>query len=438
VYTWLVRDDNRTPNILFQLPVTTYQAYNFWGGKSLYKWGSGSIEKWGSKMGKRAAKVSFLRPYIGSPNTKAAYGVGAGEFLCNIQPINTHKYPISSAGWDYNMVRWLEKNGYDVAYITNLDTHKNTPQLQKTKLFMVHGHDEYWSGAMRKNVEDRRDKGKPIAFFSSNTMFWQIRIEASQKTAFEDSTMVCYKDHNLDPIKDKNCTVHFRKFPIENSEASLVGVAHIMDPVDGDITISNAEHWVFADTKLKNGDTLPGLLGYEIDRVTKSSPASIEILTSSSAKNLLMNNVGYAFWRKSTFYNRKVSRLASLLGLPSTVGSTALWILFYIGLAFGLFLFAQWNIAVGIGAVLLLLFLFCYALIKEVRKVNNSITTRGESNMAIYTASSGARVFSTGSMQWSWGLDDFNSPKLRSSRVDSRAETITKNVLNELTATTEA
>ncbi|NMM07018.1 N,N-dimethylformamidase beta subunit family domain-containing protein [Polaromonas sp.] len=68
-----VRDDQRASDLLFQLSVTTYQAYNYWGGKSFYNWGS--TER------KRAAKLSFNRPYAANAqNPAAACGVGAGEF----------------------------------------------------------------------------------------------------------------------------------------------------------------------------------------------------------------------------------------------------------------------------------------------------------------------------------------------------------------------
>ena len=75
---FVVRNDAKAHDLLFQLPVTTYQAYNFWGGKSLYDWGSGSNTKWGAISGIRAYKVSFNRPYACSNNKKAAYGMGAG------------------------------------------------------------------------------------------------------------------------------------------------------------------------------------------------------------------------------------------------------------------------------------------------------------------------------------------------------------------------
>ncbi|MEG4807797.1 hypothetical protein QUA82_09205 [Microcoleus sp. F8-D3] len=143
---FVVRDDDRKSDILFQSSVTTDQAYNNWGYKSLYRWNS---------QGKQAYKVSFNRPYAMSPNRKATYGLGAGEFITNFQP----KRRTSSAGWEYNMVRWLEKEGYDVTYSTNIDTHFNSRLLLSHKAFLSVGHDEYWSRDMRENIEAAREKG---------------------------------------------------------------------------------------------------------------------------------------------------------------------------------------------------------------------------------------------------------------------------------------
>ena len=124
---FVVRDDNDNADVVFELPVNTYQAYNFWGGRQAYGWGSGDGIPWGSTSGQAAVKVSFNRPYAASTNPAASFGMGAGEFLCNVQPVSTG-YPISSAGWDYNLVRWLEREGYDVTYVTNVDT-QNAPEL---------------------------------------------------------------------------------------------------------------------------------------------------------------------------------------------------------------------------------------------------------------------------------------------------------------------
>ncbi len=102
---FVVRDDARASTYLVQSSVTTFQAYNNWGGKSLYAFNSAEGQ---------AAKVSFNRPYAVSPLPIASGGVGAGDFLTsNSFPVG---YQNSAAGWEYNMVRWLEREG--VASIT--------------------------------------------------------------------------------------------------------------------------------------------------------------------------------------------------------------------------------------------------------------------------------------------------------------------------------
>jgi hypothetical protein len=361
---FVVRDDSRTSDFLFQSSVTTYQAYNNWGGMSLYRWNS---------RGKQAYKVSFNRPYALSPNLKAAYGVGAGEFLTNFQP----KRRTSSAGWEYNMVRWLEREGYDVTYCTDIDTHENRidqysgkPMLLLHKAFLSVGHDEYWSWNMRQNVKAARDAGVSLGFFSSNTCYWQIRFEASGLTKQLNRTIVTYKEGAaLDPFaRDSNpnndylVTTTWRSKPVSLPEEALIGVMYQTFQVNADIVIDHtAPDWLLAntqlsrsktqasvDTNLKVGDKeirLEGLLGYEVDRMFSNAPP---------------NTIRIAH---SPYRYRKGIRYA---------------------------------------------------------------------DMTVYTAKSGATVFATGSMQWNWGLDDYNAPQVRPSLLNADAQAITRNILAKI------
>ena len=172
---FVIRDDEGTSDLLFQTADTTWQAYNDYGGNSLYT---------GSPAG-RAYKVSYNRPF----RTRAA---GAGP----------HYSWVFSA--EYPMVRWLEANGYDVSYISGIDTDRAGAELSEHRVFLSVGHDEYWSGAQRANVEAARDAGVHLAFFSGNEVFWKTRWEASidnSNTPYR--TLVTYKEthHNakLDP-----------------------------------------------------------------------------------------------------------------------------------------------------------------------------------------------------------------------------------------------
>jgi hypothetical protein len=254
---FIVRDDDRTAKYLFQASVTTWQAYNAWGGKSLYAFNSTN--------GQRAYKVSFNRPY--------AVGYGTGDLINDW------------SSWELNMLRFLEREGYDVTYCTNLDTHENANLLNRAKAFLSVGHDEYWSRAIRDNVEAGRNRGIHLGFFTANAAYWQVRFENGYNGA-ANRTLVCYKEAARDPFYNDPATralttVTWRDPIINRPEETLLGVQYEHYPVDGDIVIANAGHWVFANTGLQNGDKLTGLLGYEADRVFGIGPANTTILAHS-------------------------------------------------------------------------------------------------------------------------------------------------------------
>jgi hypothetical protein len=161
---FVVRNDAGHSNMIFQTSDTTWQAYNEWGGNSLYH---------GEPVG-RAYKVSYNRPFAtrGTPDGR--------DFVW------ANEYP---------MVRFLEAQGYDVSYQSGVDTDRAGSLLNNHKIFMSVGHDEYWSNQQRTNVEAARDAGLNLAFFSGNEVFWKTRYEPSTvggSTPYR--TLVTYKE----------------------------------------------------------------------------------------------------------------------------------------------------------------------------------------------------------------------------------------------------
>ncbi|WP_240197714.1 DUF4082 domain-containing protein [Nonomuraea lactucae] len=164
---FVVRDDTRGSDILVQTSDTTWQAYNRYGGNSLY---------FGSPAG-RAYKVSYNRPF----RTRGTTTSDAPETF------------FFSA--EYPMVRWLEANGYDVSYFSGVDTVSRGQELLEHRTFLSVGHDEYWSNETRGSVETARDNGVNIAFFSGNEIFWKTRWESSiDSSATPFRTLVSYKE----------------------------------------------------------------------------------------------------------------------------------------------------------------------------------------------------------------------------------------------------
>ena len=154
-----VRDDSRVGALLYQQPVTTYQAYNNYPddgqtGKGLYDHNSyGANTLAGSP---RAVKVSFDRPYGGG---------GAGQLL-DVSEIN--------------FIRLAEKSGYDITYSTDIDTHRDGASLLNHRGFLSLPHDEYWSKQMYDAAIAARDAGVNLALLRR-----QLGLLADPVRAFE-------------------------------------------------------------------------------------------------------------------------------------------------------------------------------------------------------------------------------------------------------------
>ena len=264
-----VREDARASQVLFQQALATYQAYNNYPddgstGKSLYDSGSyGPLTDLGTK---RAVKVSFDRPYTYADHT------GAGDFL----------------HWELYFVRWLERNGYDVTYTTDVDTHVNGSDLTHHQAVLSVGHDEYWTHEMRQAFESARDAGTSLAFFGANAVYSQIRLEPSS-TGVPNRVVVAYKDANLDPVNNplgnpSLTTVPFRSEPVNAPEQSLVGVMYV-DFFNAEnpalsYVVQNSSNWVYTGTGLLNGAAIPGILGYEMDQYLNGFPGPVADPTS--------------------------------------------------------------------------------------------------------------------------------------------------------------
>lgn len=261
-YIPFVLRSSRPSDFAFIHAVNTDEAYNLWGGISLY-FNFTNIVK-----AKRAFKVSFDRPF--------EQDTGAGQFF----------------RWEYPMVRWLEQQGYDLSYLSDLDLQNTSPLLQNYHALLIVGHNEYWSKPMREALEMAINKGVNLADFGANTLGWQIRYEPrnSGSQPAPERILVCYKDKALDPLYGKEnslVTEEFRNAPLYRPEQVLLGAMYgsWWDPHQAGFpwVVADASSWVFAGTGLRNGDSLPGLVGYEYDKVYSNYPLpqGLQVLAAS-------------------------------------------------------------------------------------------------------------------------------------------------------------
>ncbi len=229
-----------TAKILLQLSTNTYNAYNNWGGFSLYAYNG--------RGGNQGHRVSYERP-------------PSSQFT----------------NWELPFVQWAERNGIQLEYAANPDLEFHPEMLKAYKLVLSVGHDEYWSAPMRDNLEKYIADGGNVAFFSGNTCCWQVRSEDGGKalTSWKQN----YGQDPLYPSGDHRLlSTLWSHHLVKRPENQLTGVGFLQggyrkshgqfmaEPAE--YTIHRPDHWIFAGTEVKRGDKFGDkdtIVGYECD-----------------------------------------------------------------------------------------------------------------------------------------------------------------------------
>ncbi len=236
-YVIFIVRDQRQADFIFQCSDNTWQAYNRWpsqfslydNGEHPWYWGGGVL-------------VSYQRPYGKYCQIlDAPLSTGSGEFFL----------------WEFPFAYWMESQGYDVTYISNLDTHRNPQGLTRAKGFLSVGHDEYWTIEMFHHVKSAIQAGVNVAFFSGNAVCGRIAWHEGQR-AFE-RVGVFGPPGGTREFEQMKSLEHRRPYANE-----LIG-AHSTGPVTGgaDWICTRPDHWIYAETGMKKGDRIPGLIGWE-------------------------------------------------------------------------------------------------------------------------------------------------------------------------------
>ena len=279
---FIVRDDSSRSDIIFQTADTTWQAYNPWGGANFY---GGNGPATGQGQG-RAYAVSYNRPI-----TTRGGGLAAGP--------QDYIY-----GAEFPAIMWLEQNGYDVSYMSAVDADRYGSLLLNHKMYLNVGHDEYWSGQQRDNVEAARDAGVNLSFWSGNEIYWRARYGSSiSSDATSYRTLVSYKEtwganQNIDPSNEWTGTWRDPRGPsgtIGNNdpENALTGTmfkvdSYVLDTIQVPYDDANLRFWRNTSVaNLQPGQTASlnkNYLGYEWDEApdNASAPAGLVRLSSTT------------------------------------------------------------------------------------------------------------------------------------------------------------
>jgi hypothetical protein len=266
-----VRSTATAGRVILVAGVTTWQAYNAWGGYSLYHGLSGYSD--------RARTVSFDRPYL-DPDEQA----GDGLF-----------FPFDQA-----LVSFAEQHKLPVAYETDLELETHPELFRGAAAIVSDGHDEYYSLQMRESLAAARDSGTNLAFLGANAVFRHVRWAASPLGA--DREIICYKDAPSDPMyatDTSQTTQDWRDGPDPRPENVLTGSFYQCNPVDAPYVVYDPGNWIFAGTGVTAGSSFPGLVGPEYDRVVDiaTTPHPIEVLSHSP-----LTCSGHTGYQESAYY----------------------------------------------------------------------------------------------------------------------------------------
>ena len=247
----VVRNDASAADLVVQHQTTTWQAYNRWGGYSLYL---GPDDTFAT----RSRVVSFDRPYDAR---------GAGGMLRALP-----------------FIALFERDGMDVTYATDNDLHARPALLRNHHSLVSLNHDEYWSTRMRDGLESALASGVNYANLGANAIYRKIRFEPSPLGA--DRRVVGYKVRHEDPldgVDDDQVTVNWRNPPSDDPESAVLGPMYQCYGVHADMVVGAASSWIFAGTELTNGDKIPGAIAGEYDRIWPDAPTprTLQILAHS-------------------------------------------------------------------------------------------------------------------------------------------------------------
>ena len=354
---FIVRDDDSRSDIVFQTADQTWQAYNGWGGANFY---GGNGPATGQGAG-RAYAVSYNRPIA----TRGGVGTFAGpqDYLF---------------GAEYAGIYWLEQNGYDVSYMSGVDADRYGSLLLNHKMYLDVGHDEYWSGQQRANVEAARDAGVHLQFWSGNEVYWRTRWGNSYSSdATPYRTLISYKEtwapgSSIDPSNEWTGTFRDpRQSPPAigggSPENSLTGQLFKVDDVG---------------TKLQS-ITIP----YEDADLRFWRNTSVANLQPGQTATLTKNYLGYE-WDEAVDNGFDP---AGLVKLSSTTLPVETYLLDY-------------------G-----------------NTTGDAVSTH---NLTLYRAPSGALVFGAGTVYWSWGLSDNHDKEV--TPTDPRVQQAMVNLLADM------
>lgn len=280
----IVRSKLHDSTLALMHSTLTWQAYNNFGGYSLYR-GLGDSDE--ARINNRSRTVSFDRPYAGS---------GA---------VHINRDAIA-------LTQFIEKQGFDVDHYADTDIDAQPSLLKSYSGVFFGGHPEYATRRIYEATFAARNSGVNLAFFSANSFYWQARVSSSTIGASRQVSV--FRDEKEDPEQVEYFkTVRWQSnalyLPPNLLTSGLTSGVH----VGGALISRDVPSWLKIDTS-----TLLGPWGFENESEAtyegSTHPANTRIILAGEFKKGGQSNEDTSTVRVETSWYKTQSNAAVFNG----------------------------------------------------------------------------------------------------------------------------
>jgi hypothetical protein len=274
-FPWIVEPASPDADIAVLTSNLTWTAVNTFGGRSNYVNQAGLLERptvnarqdltrytqpdtWPYE--ETAAPLSFDRP---EPFNVVPEGATFTD------PIEGRRAQTLAPG-EWRLLGWLERERFRYDLYSETSLHHGTLDLDSYRVLILNTHPEYWSNEMYVRVKRWVfERGGRLMYLGGCGLYAEIEFT-------DADTVLCRREGRRDLRRE--------------SAATLLGIEYTHEGYKSaaPYRVLDDDHWVFADTGLRNGDRFGfeslhehcpgGASGHELDKLSPHSPEGVRHL----------------------------------------------------------------------------------------------------------------------------------------------------------------